>query len=397
MLHGNQAVIAWPEGWFENAGGGNQISSYVKSLIDVFAAVQGEAGKYIVSKDSCFSADPIGIYYSHPSIQAGWAMDAIVHGKTWPRRLSSIDNKNQSSGTLLKVWCKTLEDLGYQYNFINYLDVMESNIDLNRMFKVIILPKTICLSKKEAEVFKRFVAKGGVLVADYLCGIFDEHGKWRGKGALDDFFGIRRNDSAGYLNGRGVSEIDAEKYKKPFNQRFTYYSGAFDYKNIVIFERGTQQKNINGHHSISENKNLPDVIIENQFKQGSAWYLNLSPIKYWSSVLRLSHFGENWRAVVSEILNEAGLKPRVRIVKENNFPGMVESLFWKNGQDIYLGIIANPSDGLESVKGKSGQITLIFGKRICAINLRSGQKFQKVKIIKDDFLPWEGNVYKIKF
>jgi hypothetical protein len=136
---------------------------------------------------------------------------------------------------------------------------------------------------------------------------------------------------------------------------------------------------------------------EFQFKQGSAWYLNLSPIKYWSSVLRLSHFGENWRAVVSEILNEAGLKPRVRIVKENNFPGMVESLFWKNGQDIYLGIIANPSDGLESVKGKSGQITLIFGKRICAINLRSGQKFQKVKIIKDDFLPWEGNVYKIKF
>ena len=127
----------------------------------MFETVQGEISQVIVSKKTLFSADPIGIYYSHPSIQAGWAMDALVHGRTWPNRLSSIDNANQSSGVLRKVWCKTLEDLGFQYDFINYLDVKESKIDLNKQFKLIILPKTMCLSQIEADAFRQFVENGG--------------------------------------------------------------------------------------------------------------------------------------------------------------------------------------------------------------------------------------------
>jgi hypothetical protein len=39
-------------------------------------------------------------------------------------------------------WCKILEDLGYQYDFISYLDVQEGRIDLSKRFKVIILPQT---------------------------------------------------------------------------------------------------------------------------------------------------------------------------------------------------------------------------------------------------------------
>jgi len=39
-----------------------------------------------------------------------------------------------------------LEDLGYQYDFISYLDVKEGRIDLSKRFKVIILPQVICLS-----------------------------------------------------------------------------------------------------------------------------------------------------------------------------------------------------------------------------------------------------------
>ena len=59
------------------------------------------------------------------------------------------------------------------------------------------------------------------------------------------FSAIQRNDTAGYLNGNGVTEINAEKYNKPFKQRFTYYNGAFVYKNMVIFERGyKKQKDI---------------------------------------------------------------------------------------------------------------------------------------------------------
>lgn len=70
-LHGNQAVIAWPEGWFKKINGKNQPSAYILSLKKVLKKIQGRASQYIVNRNSLFPPNPIGIYYSHPSIQAG--------------------------------------------------------------------------------------------------------------------------------------------------------------------------------------------------------------------------------------------------------------------------------------------------------------------------------------
>lgn len=392
LLHGHQAAIAWPNGWFETTNGKKTPSKYIQSLKKVFDTVQGDVSAYIVNKNTINVADPIGIYYSHPSIQAGWAMDALVHGKTWPKRLSSIDNENQSSGVLRKAWCKTLEDIGYQYDFINYLDVKESKIDLSGQFKVIILPKVTCLSIKEAEAFKQFVVKGGVLVADNLCGIFDEHGKWRKTGILDTLFGIQRDDTAGYLNGEGVTEINAEKYQSSFNERFTYYNGAFDYKDIVIFERGTKNKDF----KIPKDIDLPDSIIKNVYEKGFTYYLNLSPIKYWSSQIRFSDFGENWRAIISTILDSARLKPRVKVFAEDE-TRMMEALFWENGENVYLGIINNPSDNFELIKGNATIIKLSFDKEVLLKNLRTNRNYPRAKKFEDIFVPWEGSVYQIIF
>ena len=169
-------------------------------------------------------------------------MDAIVHGKSWVNRQGSIDNRNQTMGILRNVWCKVLEDLGLQYDFISYLDVEEEMVKLNKKFKVIILPKTVCLSDKEAQALKEFVYDGGILIADYLCGMMDQHGKGREKGVLDDLFGIVRDESTGYMNGKGLTEIDAEKHQKPFLDRFSNYDGAYRYGEMVVFERGTKHR-----------------------------------------------------------------------------------------------------------------------------------------------------------
>ena len=106
----------------------------------LFKTVQGDMSLPFTSPGSQFIFDPIGIDYSHAGVQAGWAMDALVHGKTWPSRLSFIDDENQSSDVLRKVWCKSIEDVGLQYDFINYQDVLRGRMDLNDRFKVIILP-----------------------------------------------------------------------------------------------------------------------------------------------------------------------------------------------------------------------------------------------------------------
>ncbi len=271
--------------------------------------------------------------------------------------------------------------------------VKESKINLNQQFKVIILPKTICLSQKEAQAFRHFVENGGTLVADYLCGIFDDHGKWRKTGILDDLFNIKRNDSAGYLNGKGVTEIDAEKYTKPFDKRFTYYNGAFDYQDITIFERGTKNKDVRS----SEINIAPDFIIKNRFANGTAYYLNLTPLRYWMYKARFSEFG-NWRAIIAKILTKAGLEPRVRVISEDK-SAMMESLFYRNGKNIYLGIIENPSDNFDEIKGNPTKIELLFNRKVVLKNLRTEKEFKskRKRKFKDIFLPWEGNLYQVKF
>ena len=408
MLHGNQAVIAWPEGWFRSDG--DDIAPYIIANKHTFSEIQGSVSKVIVDPKTVFDPDPIGIYYSHPSIQAGWAMDAITHGKTWINRKGSIDDHNQTKGVLRKVWCKLLEDMGFQYDFISYLDVRENNIDLNKKFKVIILPKTICLSNREAEIFRRFVGQGGILIADYLCGVFDEHGKGRIQGVLDDLFGIERDEQAGYMNGKGLTEIDGEKYQQPFLERFTYYDGAYRYKDIVVFERGTKHKagteaiRIDGAFGLFHNAS---ALIKNRIGKGEAVYLNLSPVEYWDPKKRFSSYGHTWRTLVSEILNSAGVQPRVTIYERGNTANMIECLYWKNGDKHYLGLIKNPTEqgdrkavaetvSTQGITGQEVDIHIEFNNRhVGLVNLRTNEHLGVNQVFRDRFKPWEGNLYEV--
>lgn len=405
LLHGNQGVIAWPEGWFIE-GSHRRIAPHIRQLTPAFRQVQSEVSSVIVDPDTHFDPDPIGIYYSHPSIQAGWAMDALAHGRTWPNRYSSIDNDNQSQGILRQVWCKTLEDLGFQYDFISYLDVRQRRVDINKRFKVIVLPKTVCLSNMEVQALRDFVENGGTLVADYLCGMMDEHGKARPAGALDSLFGIRRSDRDGYFDGKGLYEIDAEKYKKPFLNRFTHFKGAGRHNGIVIVEKGTyaDDKGSTKSDAGSTFPKTPDAIIENSPGKGRTAYLNLAPLEYWSHAKRLSDYGRNWRDIVASILEKSGLTPRVSIAFDGKAGHMPEALFWKNKDRLFMGIVINPSekDNLKDTRDASGingdetDITLRFNHAVTATNMRTGRHFPAGVSFTDRFKPWEGNLYEIK-
>jgi hypothetical protein len=401
FLHGNQAVIAWPEGWFRS--GSQDIASHIMELKNTFIEVQGKISESLVNPKAVFDPDPIGIYYSHPSIQAGWAMDAIIHGRTWINRKSSIDNDNQTKGVLRKVWCKTLEDLGYQYDFVSYLDVKEGKENLSDRFKVIILPKTICLSDREAEALSRFVESGGTLIADHLCGVLDEHGKGRSRGALDDLFGIARNKSAGYLGGSGLTEINGEYYRKPFLERLTNYGGAYRYKDIVVFERGIKC-NLPAQ-GVKVNAG-PSAFIRRKTGKGATVYLNISPIAYWDAEKRLGNYGANWREIVSKILKTASMEPRVLVYENGSLANMVECLFWKNGQKIYLGLVKNPTNkknlsvvnGMQGITGKEVEIKFVFHKSLKRLfDLRNNENLGSGKVFVDKLKPWQGNLYELTY
>jgi len=58
------------------------------------------------------------------------------------------------------------------------------------------LPACLCLSDFEAKAIRTFCERGGTVIADYMPGLWDQHGKGPTKGSvLDDLFGVQHDPS----------------------------------------------------------------------------------------------------------------------------------------------------------------------------------------------------------
>ena len=79
LLHGSQAVIAWPEGWFRT--GEHDIAPHIVNLKRIFEEIQGPVSEVIVDPKTKFEADPIGIYYSHPASRQGGPWTRLCMGR----------------------------------------------------------------------------------------------------------------------------------------------------------------------------------------------------------------------------------------------------------------------------------------------------------------------------
>lgn len=393
LAHGDRGVIAWPDNdgrpWFE----GTRVRPDIRELAGTFREVQGPIGQLLMQ--ARFSHDRIGVYYSHPSVQVSWFMDIEPHGETWVNRSSSMNNENASDIVNRWAWLRLLEDCGYQYEFVPYLDVCERGLDPSR-YRVLILPRTLALSEAEAEAIRAFCAAGGTVVADYLPGVFDEHGRGRATGCLDALFGVRRNPEAGVLDGRNIAEVNAERYQEPLSARFSY-EGALRWNGIVVYERGLRAA---GGSTARASVGEADVVITRRAGRGRAVYLNLTPSAY---LLHRGADGAPYRQVVWAILGGAGLHPRVRVLSGGAEVPMCERLFWQRAGRTYLFLVRNPVrmarvDGAGSVDGlaESGPIPIELEFRSPVRDLRNertGKALGSGRRFADQWVPYEAGVY----
>jgi len=405
--HGNPAVIAWPEKWFRQ--GGNEIAPSIAADAATFRDVQSSATAPLIAPDARFDPDPIGVYYSHPSVQVGWAMDCIPHGGSWVNRSSSLDGECQTQAHVRLAWFKLLEDCGFQYDVISYLDVLEGKADLEKRFKVIILPRTIALSDIEAAALKRFVEAGGTLIADAMCGLTDEHGRGRPTGALDDLFAIRRDETKGYFNGKELAEINGELYNKPLLERLTAYQGATRWNGLVVVEPGTRLTSDARPFPLIGESGLPaNAFLRNSAGQGGRTvYLNLSPLEYLDPSRRTADSGKSWRQVLGVLMEIGNLNPRLVVGEGSQWPSpMIESLWWRRGNERYLAIVKNPVrkatvSSFGKIEGDTlaaKSITLSFRDRVARLeNLRTGKNLGSGRQFTDSFNPCQANTYSVSF
>jgi len=398
--HGGRGQIIWPENggkpWFAKDG---TPRPDIKALAPMLKEIQSEhIGKLLVDAD--FDDDRIALYYGQPSIRVSWFIDIIPHKATWPNRSSSINNKNDTSHWNRYGWMKALEDAGLQYNFVTRGQIAAGEL-IKKGYKVLILGRALALSDAEAEAIKKFVEAGGWVIADHLCGIFDEHGKARAKGALDDLFGVSHDLAKGVLNGKVLYEIDAERHwQDPVEKKVTTaYDGALRWQGKVVYERGL--KATTGKPAAKVN-GIPVVV-----RNGRAIYLNLSPIYHCVDRYDPKAAGR-WPGLITSLVAEAGIKPRARVLRADGRPEPIaECIYWRlpNGRKVLCVVknvfrqatISSAGKAYGKVSARPTKIRIEFAAPVKGLkNERTGRVLGDGVVFEDSWITCEANVYSFE-
>jgi len=128
----------------------------------------------------------IAVHFSYPSVHGAWIVDGKIVPETQNNNSKTLEQYNRNRDG----WVKILHDAGLGFGFISYSSIEDGSL-LDDAYKVLILPMSYALSDREVQQIEAFVRQGGILIADALPGIMDDHTKIRSERALSDVFGIK--------------------------------------------------------------------------------------------------------------------------------------------------------------------------------------------------------------
>jgi len=144
---------------------------HFRTTADACREIRSGFDKLLLNSDR--QADSIALYYS----------PVAIHENTFRGRPVA------HAGTL-DSWCKLLNDLALQYDFVAGAQVRDGLLDQGR-YRLLILPLAQAMPAAEAEAIGRFVAKGGAVLADLPPAIADEHGHAYTTQPLAELFGAQ--------------------------------------------------------------------------------------------------------------------------------------------------------------------------------------------------------------
>jgi hypothetical protein len=320
FAHGNRGMIGWVENWFDGKTPRPWLAEYRETLQEL-GTRQGPklAG-------ARWSHDGVALYYSHPSIQVSWCLDIEPHRKTWVNRKGS-DHRLGTSHGVRQAWEDLLTDAGLQYSFISYDQVVTSGVPDE--YRVLILPACYALSDIEARRIAEFCRRGGTVIADFACGLFDQHGTGRKRGALDDLFGVRHNGD------ERRDDLFAGKLWVETDQDAGYSSKSW--RELLA----TLEPRMEAGFAVAERR-LP-VRTVRKVERGTAVYLNLSPLRY----LQYREEGKAEASHREHFLEHvlAAAKPRVVVTSGGARPRNCEVTYWTRGGRTYLFVVQKTPTG----------------------------------------------------
>lgn len=359
FAHGNRGMIGWVDGWFDGEKPRAWLDEFRPTLKEL-STVQGS--KLVGAR---WVHDGVAIYYSHPSIQVSWCLDIEPHGGTWVNR--GNDDRLGTSHNVRKAWELLLADAGLQYNFLAYDEVVTRGVPDE--YRVLILPACYALSDIEAERIRDFCRRGGTVIADFACGLFDQHGRGRSRGALDELFGVAHDGSEArgdFFGGRLWVETDQDR-----GYGYARYADLLATVETKLVDGYSQAESKLGTHTVR------------QVGRGRAVYVNLSPQRYLQYREEKKASDENRQPFLKHVA-AAGVRPWVKLIgADGRRPEGLEVTYWTNGDRTLLFVLTNAAvtgsalggGGAEGLVQRQVELAVEFADEVAdAIDERGGRR-----------------------
>ncbi len=142
-------------------------------------------------RNARFEEADAAILIDQTSVRADWIFSTFGDGRTWIRRLGSYEAEHSPLARSREAWLRLLEDLGFRPKIITSAALQAGALNADRI-RVLVLPRAWSLSREVTPLIRAFAERGGAVIADSHCGLFDEHLQFRARGPLDDTFGVCR-------------------------------------------------------------------------------------------------------------------------------------------------------------------------------------------------------------
>ena len=301
--------------------------------------------------------DSIAIHYSQPSIHAAWLSgDEIRH----------IDD--------MDALVTYVQAAGLQFNFVSYEQIEQDELAKGG-YKVLILPFSKAISVKEAEKIKAFVAAGGLLIADVLPAIMDDHCRLLERGLLDDVFGVH-SKAADYSEGVGTVDVDRRAGQTDLDRhRLNDISGVAATelaggKALARFVTGGKGQ---------------DVLVMNEYGKGRAVYFN-----FFLSNQAANDVLVDQSRFLADILKWGGVRPRIEITSRGQPVGYYEAVFYAGGAMEYVGVLRDYRGG-----DRTETVQIVFPEKAHVYEMRERRYCGLVKQTTATISPGSAKVYAL--
>ncbi|HYK79090.1 MAG TPA: alpha-amylase family protein, partial [Micropepsaceae bacterium] len=196
LLHGSRGLVLWepPDKKFLRDDG--TLDARGKDAAPYFREIREGIGALLINSRS--SPAEIAVLYSPASMRTQWMLDWQAKGDAWAR------NGTRSAGddNATDIFASHVAHLGLQGQIVSSAMVAQGALRRGA-WRILILPDAIALSPQEAEEIRRFVARGGTVIADAEPATYDQHSRRLVKPLLADIFKRGAGVNANFAFGKG--------------------------------------------------------------------------------------------------------------------------------------------------------------------------------------------------